>query len=203
MGCGAGGGNGGASAFINSLSEAQVTDFVALIAGAGADALDVTATAKNRPEGILKNMRARILKASSARHAKVLPQQIVVQCNSDDTVCTFSDNFNVPYTCETGGSMDIAGELTGTGTPTSAYLSIGIQVSISGWTCEGPTINSTPLVDINGTYDYPADTMTMTISGGFSADGQTYMLNITVNANADGSGDISGTAGPYTINATF
>ena len=92
--------------------------------------------------------------------------------------------------------------MTGTGTSTMAYLSIQIVESIHDWTCDGPTLNGDPYVQVNGTYTYPADSMTMTISGGFLAGTESCQLNVTVNANGSG-GDISGTACGYNLNSSF
>ena len=152
--------------------------------------------------GILEGMPERILKAAGAGNPKIKPETLSVQCNAKGTSCTFSDQFNVPYTCQTGGTIDISGDMTGTGTATMANLSIQIIETINGWTCDGPTVNGDPYVQVNGTYTYPADSMTMTMSGGFLAGKESCQLNVNVNAGKSG-GDISGTACGYNLNSTF
>ena len=191
----------------NTPTQADVANFVSLLASSSATALSSSASAQNRPIGVLKDLPARILKAMPARSAdnlKVKPQDLSVTCNSAGTSCQFYDNENIPYSCTTGGTMSLALLMSGTGTSTSAYLSIQTIASIIGWTCDGPSITSYPGgVTMNGTFDYPADTFTMTLGGGFTAGSQDCSLNVTVNANADGSGDISGTACGDSINGTF
>ncbi len=191
--CGAGGGS--------SFTEAQASSFVSLLAGSGTSAMGSAAVQQGRALGILEGMSARILKAAAIQNPKIRPADLTVSCNSKGT-CQFTDEFNVPYSCQSGGTMEIAGDLSGTGTETSAYLSIQIVESINGWTCDGPTINGDPYVQVNGTYTYPADSMTMTMSGGFLAGTQSCMLDVTINANSSG-GDISGTACGYNLNSSF
>jgi hypothetical protein len=190
-----------------SISQTDVTNFTSLLASSAASALSSSASAQNLTAGNLKTMSARILKAMPARSLKKLninPESLQVQCNSSGTSCTFSDNFNVPYTCQTGGTMSIAGTLTGNGTQNSANLSIDIIVSVIGWTCDGPSITTIPGgITITGTFDYPGNIDTMTIGGGFTAGSQTCDLNVTVNGNSDGSGDISGTACGDSVQGTF
>ena len=173
------------------------------VASSAVNAVGAAAAARKMEGHNLKGLPARMLKGTLARNANVKEQKMQVQCNSTGTSCTFSDNFNVSYTCTTGGSMSIAGTLTGTGTQTSAYISMELEVSPNSWTCDGPMISGDPYVQINGTYDYPADTMTMTMSGAFIAGTQSCPLNITVNGNPDGSGDISGTACGDSVNTSF
>jgi hypothetical protein len=190
-----------------SISQSDVTNFASLLASSAANALSASASAQNVSAGNLKSMSARILKAMPARSLRKLnvnQKTMSVQCNSSGTSCTFSDNFNVPYSCQTGGTMSVAGTLTGSGTQNSANLSIDITVSVIGWTCDGPSITTIPGgITITGTFDYPGDIDTMTIGGGFTAGSQTCDLNVTVNGNSNGSGDISGTACGDSIQGTF
>jgi len=194
-------GCGGSSS--NSLSATDATNFASAVAAASTNALASGVSAREVPPDMLKHMSARLLKSTLNGGRRPTIKQINVQCNSGDTVCTFSDNWNVSESCQTGGTMGVAGTLTGTGTPNSAYLSLEMEVTPNSWTCDGPTINGAPYVQINGTFDYPADTLTMTMSGGFTAGTQTCQLNVTVNGNADGSGDISGTVCGDSVNGSF
>lgn len=187
----------------NNATQTDITNFVSTVAGSAVNALNTGATAQGVSAHNLEDMADRIMKNASRGNAKVKQQKMQVQCNSAGTSCTFSDNFNVAYTCQTGGSMEVAGTLTGNGTQNSAYLSLEIEVTPEGWTCDGPTINGDPYVQINGTYTYPADSMTMTMSGGFLAGSQSCPLNVTVNGNPDGSGDISGTACGDSVSGSF
>ncbi|MGA8492113.1 MAG: hypothetical protein WB711_16925 [Terriglobales bacterium] len=188
----------------NGASQTDVTNFVSTVAGSAVNALNAGAQAQGVSVPGLEGMADRILKSKSGgNNAKVKRQKMQVQCNSSGTSCTFSDNFNVSYTCQTGGSMEVAGTLTGNGTTNSAYLSMEIEVTPVSWTCDGPTVNGDPYVQINGTYTYPADSMTMTMSGGFLAGSQSCPLNVTVNGNSDGSGDISGTACGDSVSGSF
>lgn len=182
-----------------SMSQAQVSNFMSTVAGSAVQALNTAAAAKHLESRNLKDLSARILR----NDPKVRAKQLQVQCNSNGTSCTFSDNFNVAYTCQTGGTMNVAGTMNGNGTQNSAYLSLQIEVTPHDWTCAGPTVNGDPYIQVNGTYTYPADTMTMTMSGGFTAGGQSCPLNVTVNGNSNGSGDISGTACGDSINGNF
>lgn len=184
----------------NALSPTDAANFSSAVAAAATNALASGLSAHDANADMLKNMSARLL---LNRRSKVHPQLLNVQCNANGTACTFSDNFNVSESCQSGGTMGVAGTLTGTGTQNSAYLSLEMEVTPSGWTCDGPTINGAPYVQINGTFDYPADTLTMTMSGAFTAGGQTCSLNVTVNGNANGSGDISGTACGHSVNSSF
>jgi len=192
--------NGGSN---SSISQTQATDFVSTVAGSAAAALGKAAAAQGVQSRTLKGLSARIMKGTLARNPNVKEQKMQVQCNSQGTSCTFSDNFNISDSCTTGGTMSVAGSMNGNGTTNSAYLSLQVMVTPHDWTCDGPTINGDPYVQINGTYTYPADSATMTMSGAFTAGGQTCQLNITVNANSNGSGDISGTACGDSINGTF
>ena len=152
-------------------------------------------------------MSARILKAMPAhslRNLNVTPDTLQVNCNPSGTSCQFSDNENVSYSCQSGGTMGLALLMSGTGTQNSAYLSIQTIASVNGWTCDGPSITTLPGgITINGTFDYPGDILTVTMGGGFTQGGQTCTLNVTVNGNADGSGDISGTVCGNSVNASF
>lgn len=194
LGCG-----GGSS----SLSTTDATDFASAVASAATNALASGVSAREVPPDMLKHMSARLLERTSNGARRPTIKQVNVQCNSDGTVCTYSGNWNVSESCQTGGTMSVAGTLTGTGTPSSAYLSLETEVTPNSWTCDGPTINGAPYVQINGTFDYPADTLTMTMSGAFTAGAQTCQLNVTVNGNADGSGDISGTVCGNSVSGSF
>lgn len=186
----------------SSFTESQASSFVSLLAGSGTSALGSAAVQQGRPQGILAGMPARIMKAAAKQNLAIRPEDLQVQCNAAGTSCTFSDQFNIPYTCQSGGTMEVSGDMSGTGTATMAYLSIQMVESINGWTCNGPTINGDPNVQVNGTYTYPADSLRMTLSGGFTAGTDSCMLNVTVNANSTG-GDISGTACGYNLMSTF
>ena len=205
IGCGSSSSSNSSSS--NSPSQADVANFVGLLASSSATALSSSVSAQNKPTGILKDIPARILKAMPARslgNLKVKPEDMSVTCNSTGTSCQFYENENIPYSCTTGGTMSLALIMSGIGTSTSASLSIQTIASIIGWTCDGPSITSYPGgVTMNGTFDYPADTFTMTLGGGFTAGNQNCSLNVTVNGNADGSGDISGTACGDSVNSSF
>lgn len=178
----------------NIISQMQAMDFAFTVAGSAAAALSTAAAAQGVQSRTLKALPTRILKVTSARNPKVKTQQMQVQCNPAGTSCTFRDNFNISDSCQTGGTMTVAGSVNGTGTMNSADLSLQIQVTPHAWTCSGPTVNGHPYVQINGTYSYPADSANMTMTGAFTSGSQTCQLNITVNANPNGTGDISGTA---------
>ncbi len=200
---GCGGGSTSNSGSNSSISQTQATDFVSTVAGSASAALGTAAAAQGVQSRALQGLSARIMKGTLAHNPNVKQQKMQVQCNSQGTSCTFSDNFNISDSCQTGGTMSVAGDMNGNGTPNSAYLSLQVMVTPHDWTCDGPTINGDPYVQINGTYTYPADSATMTMSGAFTAGAQTCQLNITVNANSNGSGDISGTACGDSINGTF
>lgn len=191
----------------SSASQQDVDNFVSLLASSATGALDASAGAQDVRADVLKKMQARILRAMPAhslRNLNVHPETLQITCNSNQTACQFYDNENVSYSCQTGGTMSLALLMSGTGTATSAYLSIQTIASVNDWTCDGPSITTFPGgVTINGTFDYPADTVTVTMGGGFTQGGQSCSLNVTVNGNADGSGDISGTACGNSINASF
>ena len=200
IGCGGGSSSSSSS---NGITQTQTADFVSLLAGSAVSGLSASAQAQGRPAGILRDLPARIRKGTSLAKLHVTPETLTVQCNSQGTSCTFSDQFNVPYSCQSGGTMTISGNMFGTGTANMAYLSIQVTETINNWTCDGPTINGDPYVSLTGTYTYPADSLTMTLSGGFTAGGQSCQLNVSINAGSDGHGDISGVACGYPINSSF
>jgi hypothetical protein len=200
---GCGGGSSSSSSGSNNITQAETGDFVSLLAGSAVSGLNSSAQAQGRPAGMLKGLPARMLKGTSFAKLHVTPQTLTVQCNSNGTSCTFLDQFSVPYSCQSGGTMNITGDMNGTGTPNMAYLSIQVTETINNWTCDGPTINGDPYVSLTGTYTYPADSLEMTLSGGFIAGGQSCQLNVSINAGSDGHGDISGVACGYTINSSF
>ena len=196
-------GGGSSSSSSSAITQTEAGDFVSLLAGSAVSGLNASAQAQGRPAGMLKDLPARIRNRASLARLHVTPQTMTVQCNSSGTSCTFNDQFNVPYSCQSGGTMGISGDMSGTGTQTMAYLSIQVTETINNWTCDGPTINGDPYVSLTGTYTYPADSLTMTLSGGFTAGGQSCQLNVGVNAGSDGHGDISGVACGYSIYSTF
>jgi len=196
-------GGGSSSSSSSAITQTEAGDFVSLLAGSAVSGLNASAQVQGRPAGMLQDLPARIRKGTSLAKLHVTPQTLSVQCNSSGTSCTFSDQFSVPYSCQSGGTMNISGDMSGTGTQTMAYLSLQVTETINNWTCDGPTINGDPYVSLTGTYTYPADSLTMTLSGGFTAGSQSCQLNVAVNAGSDGHGDISGVACGYAINSSF
>lgn len=198
-------GCGGGSSSSSSFSATDAQSFASDVAAAATNGLASGLSAQQVPNAMLKHMSARLLQnsLSNGHEPRLNPQTLSIQCNSNYTSCTYSDNWNVSESCQTGGTMGVAGTLTGSGTQNSANLSLQMEVTPNGWTCDGPTINGAPFVQINGTFAYPANTLEMTMSGGFSVGGQTCALNVTVNGNADGTGDISGTVCGNSVNGTF
>jgi hypothetical protein len=205
LSCSVGAGCGGDNTSNSSLSATDAANFASAVAAAATNGLASGMSGQEVPHDMLSHMAARLLRSTlnGDHHPTLNPQLLNIQCNADGTSCTFSDNWNVSETCQTGGTLGVAGTLTGTGTENSAYLSLEMEVTPNSWTCDGPTINGSPYVQINGTFDYPADTLTMTMSGAFTAGNQTCQLNVTVNGNADGSGDISGTVCGNSVNDSF
>ena len=95
--CGDSGGSSG-------ITQAQTSSFVSFLAGAGTSALGTTSSAQGRPVGSLDKIRARILNAVPGGNLRVKPESLVVHCNAQGTSCTFSDAFNVPYSCQSGAN---------------------------------------------------------------------------------------------------
>lgn len=98
----------------NIISRMQAMDFVFTVAGSAASALSTAAAAQGVQSRSLEALPARILKGTLARNPKVKAQQMHVQCNAARTSCTFSDNFNISDSCQTGGTMTVAGSVNGT-----------------------------------------------------------------------------------------
>ncbi len=191
----------GSSSSSNPISQNDAADFVANLAGAGFNGLSESGAARGASAATLKNIQANMMKMSANRNVK--PQEVNYSCTAAGT-CTYSGDFNYLTTCQTGGNMEAAAVLNGTSTSNGTEnLNFDITVTASDWTCDGPTINSNG-VSINSSYEsLEPIPFTMTISGGFTSGSQSCNLNITANANAEGSGDISGTACGYSINSTF
>lgn len=186
----------GSSSSSSPISQTDASNFVANLAGAGFNGMSegiANESARGPSAAALKNIQARMMKMPANRNVK--PEAI--SCTPSGDIC--SGQFNYLTTCQTGGNMEAAAVLNATAT----IVNFDITITASDWTCDGPTINSNG-VSINSSYEsLEPIPFTMTISGGFTSGAQSCNLNITANANAEGSGDISGTACGYSINSTF
>jgi len=198
-----GGGSGSA------LSSSQALALAGDLSGAMMEGAGSLNAKQPMPADFLKREAARIRKATSnggvtvpaAQNTGVDPESI--SCNSNGTSCIFNEQLSYSVSCQTGGTIGVSGDLSGTGTQSTADISLQVDETINKWTCDGPTINGDPMVTLTGTFDYPSGPYEMTLSGGFTAGSQSCQLNVQVNMNADGSGDVSGTICGEPVSGSF
>jgi len=191
----------GSSSSSSPISQTDASNFMANVAYAGVDALSASGAARGGSASALKNIQAHLQKLPAVQGAK--PETVTYSCNA--TSCTFGggDSFSVP--CTSSGVMEAVSDVSGYTNASGGDLNF--DVTLTANSCSdggGPSINSNG-IQVNTNYD-TLDTVTpftMSISGGFWSGSQSCTIDISANANANGQGDISGTACGYSINSTF
>jgi hypothetical protein len=133
-----------------------------------------------------------------------------VQCNPDTGTCTYYIPLSYTSNCTVGGRIEVSGDISGTTTDGSGYLTISATETITDWECiTGFIINGDPYITLSGTFSFlngqPATQQTMTISGGFewgSTAAESCQISLTINYNSDGGATMSGTICGYSVSAS-
>ena len=114
--------------------------------------------------------------------------------------------------CTSGGRIEVNGSLTGNIDQNgSGILLLQVLETITDWRCIPPfVINGDPYLSAAGSIPFLNGQMssaaTFNFGGGFkwgTSAADSFQINMTLIINPDGSGRISGVAGPYSIDVTF
>jgi len=194
-GCSAGGPSGPTSGGDNRPSANQTNAFAEQFARAFSNGVSAAASAAVAP-------------APGSGEASL--SGVPISCNQSG--CLVNEQVTARTNCTSGGRIEVNGSLTGSISQTgSGVLSLSSTETITDWRCIPPfVINGDPFLSAAGTMPFLngqlSSAATFDFGGGFKwgrGANETFQINMSVIINPNGSGTVSGVAGPYSINASF
>jgi hypothetical protein len=190
VGCG---GSAPSTAFTQSQAVTATGDIFEAMASA-------TASAGLMRTGVMNAEVAGIRNAQPSDSPIAAPLVRAVPEASSTTIPPFT------YACPSGGNIVVTGSYTGTATSSSVNIVENINSCKDG----GITMNGDPNVDILGTFTESGSlyTDTVTMTGGFTAGGNTCSMNVTISATVNSTtgaetGSITGSVCGISMNSTL
>jgi hypothetical protein len=187
----------------NSMSNLQASNFATSLSRAATSSMGSSAFKEPAYSDSL-------FPAELQQDAALSKTLYAVTCNT--TSCLINQSITATRTCQSGGSMKVTGNISGTISNTgSGTILISATETITDWSCQTPLIiNGDPYVSLSGTFSFlngaPATQQHIGINGGFkwgTSSVQSCQIHLDTNFNRDGTGRTTGTVCNYNVDISF
>ena len=187
----------------NTMSSTQATNF--------AKSLSLAATSSMGSSAFKEPTYSDSLFPAELQQNDALSKTLYsITCNT--TSCLINQPIAATRTCQSGGSMNVSGSITGSISNTgTGVISISANETITDWSCQTPLIiNGDPNISLVGTFSFlngaPATQQHIGIHGGIkwgTAAAQSCQVSLDTNFNRDGTGHTTGSVCGNTVDVTF
>jgi hypothetical protein len=195
IGCGGGSGSANSTAITQSQALTATSDIFAALAGSSISGGYARTAVLNEEAAGIRNA-----------HLADIPIAAPLVGIAPEAAYAATTIPSYTFNCPSGGDIVVTGSYTGTATSSSVNIVENINSCQDG----GITINGDPNVDVLGTFTESGNVYTdvVTMTGGFTAGGNTCAINVTVSASVNSTtgaetGSISGSVCGISMNGSL